>query len=213
MIRYARPLRAFAVCLAILAGYVDAIGFMALGGFFVSFMSGNSTRFSVGLAAHSRDAMVAASLIGCFVSGVFLGSVVGRLAGGRRPTVILILVSGLLACGALLAIGGSARVAFGLVAMAMGAENTIFERDGEVSVGVTYMTGALVKLGQRTAGALFGDDRLGWLPYLLLWLGLVGGAIVGAGCYAWIGLQALWIAVAVGLGLALVGLRLDPNSS
>jgi len=53
---------------------------------------------------------------------------------------------------------------------------------------VTYMTGTLVKLGQRAAGAVFGEDRLGWLPYLLLWLGLVGGA---------------------GLGLALISTRLD----
>lgn len=30
-------------------GYVDAVGFMMTGGFFVSFMSGNSTRLAVGL--------------------------------------------------------------------------------------------------------------------------------------------------------------------
>ena len=210
MIRYARSHRAFAVCLSALAGYVDAIGFMALGGFFVSFMSGNSTRFSVGLARRSPDAMVAGGLIACFVFGVVLGSAVGRFAGRRRPTVILILVSGLLACGSSLAIAGSNAAALSLVAMAMGAENTIFEREGEVSVGVTYMTGTLVKLGQRAAGALFGEDRLGWLPYLVLWLGLVGGAFVGAVCYRWMGLQALWIGAAAALGLALIGARLDP---
>lgn len=41
MIRYDRRLKLMAACLSALAGYVDAIGFIKLGGFFISFMSGN----------------------------------------------------------------------------------------------------------------------------------------------------------------------------
>jgi len=41
---------ALACALSALAGYVDAIGFLHLGGLFVSFMSGNSTRLGVSLA-------------------------------------------------------------------------------------------------------------------------------------------------------------------
>jgi len=48
---YDYRLRLLAACLSCLAGYVDAIGFIKTGGFFVSFMSGNSTRVGVGLAA------------------------------------------------------------------------------------------------------------------------------------------------------------------
>ena len=39
-----------ACALSALAGYVDGIGFIHLGGLFVSFMSGNSTRLGVSLA-------------------------------------------------------------------------------------------------------------------------------------------------------------------
>ena len=38
--------RWMAVLLAALAGYVDSIGFLQLGGLFVSFMSGNTTRMA-----------------------------------------------------------------------------------------------------------------------------------------------------------------------
>jgi len=38
---------AIAVALAILAGYIDGIAFVYLGGYFVSFMSGNTTQSGV----------------------------------------------------------------------------------------------------------------------------------------------------------------------
>src|SRR5882757_10886260 len=48
---------ALACALSALAGYVDGIGFIHLGGQFVSFMSGNSTRMGVSLAdGHWHDA-------------------------------------------------------------------------------------------------------------------------------------------------------------
>ncbi len=79
--------------------------------------------------------------------------------------------------------------------LAMGAENAVFQRDGEVSIGVTYMTGTLVKLGQRLAVTIIGGDRWGWVPYLMLWVGLVAGAVAGATLYAILGTGSLWIDV------------------
>ena len=96
MIRYDKSVQALAVGLSALAGYVDAIGFIELGGFFVSFMSGNSTRLAVGLIERSHDAGVAAGLIGLFVIGVIAGSLAGRYAKAHRRPVVLMLVSALL---------------------------------------------------------------------------------------------------------------------
>ncbi len=59
MIHYDRRRQSLAAALAALAGYVDAIGFVKLGGLFVSFMSGNTTRMAVGLAGGSAVAAVA----------------------------------------------------------------------------------------------------------------------------------------------------------
>ena len=55
---------ALACALSALAGYVDGIGFLHLGGLFVSFMSGNSTRMGVSLAeGHWLGAIKALGLV------------------------------------------------------------------------------------------------------------------------------------------------------
>ena len=51
MQRYDRSRQKLAVGLAFLAGQVDAIGFVVAGGYFTSFMSGNTTRLGVELIA------------------------------------------------------------------------------------------------------------------------------------------------------------------
>ena len=59
---------ALACTLSALAGYIDGIGFIQLGGLFVSFMSGNSTRLGVSLAeANWPNAAIGFSLIVLFV--------------------------------------------------------------------------------------------------------------------------------------------------
>jgi uncharacterized membrane protein YoaK (UPF0700 family) len=74
----------------------------------------------------------------------------------------------------------------------MGASNNVLTREGEVSIGVTYMTGSIVKLGQRIAMAFTGGDRFGWVPYFALWLGFVAGVVGGAASYARFGLADMW---------------------
>src|SRR6266481_5693140 len=68
---------ALACALSALAGYVDAIGFLHLGGLFVSFMSGNSTRMGVSLAEGQwLSAAEAFGLIALFVIGAAAGSLI-----------------------------------------------------------------------------------------------------------------------------------------
>jgi uncharacterized membrane protein YoaK (UPF0700 family) len=203
--RYSGNLIAVAVALAALAGFVDAIAFSLLG-FFASFMSGNSTRLGVALSGGEAGyAAIAAALVLAFVAGVIAASVIARIASKRRGTAVLGLVAVLLALAALLGGVAPARLDLLLAAAAMGAMNGVFAEGGEVTIGVTYMTGSLVKLGQRLAAALIGErDRWDWLPYFALWVGFVAGAVMGAGAYLRIGMDALWIAAGAAALLAIV---------
>jgi len=207
---YSRKGVMLAATLSALAGYVDAVGFMTLGGFFVSFMSGNSTRLGVGLTHDLTYALTALGLIAAFVIGAAAGSLVGHAAAHHRRSAVLLTVAVTLALAALLDGLGVAMAAAGLMAFAMGAENATFEEGGETRVAVTYMTGALVKMGQRLAAVLRGGSGEGFFAYALLWLGLVTGAVSGALAFTQLGTAALWIASAFAALLGLIA-RADPE--
>lgn len=204
------PLAAAAICLAALAGFVDALAFTSLGGFFASFMSGNSTRLGVSIASGSwGNALVAAALVLSFVSGVILASVIVRAQPARDKPMVMAAVTALLVLAAVVAQLSPGPIVLLLLAAAMGAENGVLTRDGEVAFGVTYLSGALVKLGQKLAGALMGDaDRWTWVPYLALWAGFVAGVVLGAGASAAWGWTALWFAAGASAALTALMARI-----
>jgi uncharacterized membrane protein YoaK (UPF0700 family) len=210
MTRLESRTRLFACLLSALAGFVDAIGFIQTGGFFVSFMSGNSTRLGVGVAESMRSAFVAAAIVLCFLAGVVGGALVGSRFERHRPAAVLFAIALAIALAALLELRGGSGVgyAIALLALAMGAENAVFERDGEVRFGITYMTGSLVRVGSGIASAILGRDGNGWAAYLLLWLAFVAGAVAGASAYGLAGGACLWAASAAAAALALVSLQL-----
>lgn len=202
---YSRKGVMLAATLSALAGYVDAVGFMTLGGFFVSFMSGNSTRLGVGLAMGSWDeAAVALGLIALFVIGVVAGATVARRFGEERRSAVLAAEALLLLIGAGLCSAGWREWGMVAVVMAMGVENAVFQRQGDVGVGLTYMTGTLVRMGQRIATALHGGARWDWVPFLLLWAGLATGGAIGAVSFLRFDVLALWPAFGVVAALALL---------
>ena len=211
MRHYPNGPRLLAIGLAVLAGFVDALGFLNLHGMFVSFMSGNSTRLAVGAETSVHGSLFAGALIAAFVAGVMTGTAVGTKAARRRKPAVLTLVLLFMTIAGFAAMpSGRSSAPTLLMAAAMGAANAVFQRDGEVSIGVTYMTGTLVKLGQHLTYALSGGPRLAWAPYLLLWLGLIGGALAGAAMYCVFALQALWFAVALAAALLAWAVVLGP---
>ena len=202
---YDRPLIAAAIGLAALAGFVDALGFVGLGGFFVSFMSGNTTRLGVALGnAAWPAALRGGELVLTFLAGVMGGTLLAHALPRWRKPAVLAAVTAILIVAASCHQAGDDPLALFLLAAAMGVENGTFQRDGEVTIGLTYMTGTLVRFGQRAALALIGGERWAWAPYLMLWLGFLAGVAGGALVFGRIGLDALWIAATGSAGLTLI---------
>ena len=199
--------------LAAVAGGLDAIGFLELGGYFVSFMSGNTTRMS----AEAVDvgwsvAWHAVALIGLFFVGAVAGAILAQYRDGR----VTVLVASTLLVGSAAALGLLPSPPFPpvlVVAIAMGVMNATFLRDGEVSIGVTYMTGTLVKAAQRLGLALLGGPRWLWVRYLSMWAALAAGSLLGAWVYSWWPLVALWAVFAVLIGTTAVTWALRRQST
>lgn len=194
MNRMDRSRRRFAMALAGMAGFVDAAGYLSAGGYFVSFMSGNTTRLGVALGT-GAGAALPALLIAGFVAGVTAGALVALRAGPwRKPAVLALVALLLLGAGAMRAAHLHGAM-LAMLVLAMGALNNTFLRGGEVSVGLTYMTGALVKIGQGIAQSLLGrGQEAAWANWLLLWAGLLTGAVLGAWFQTRLPMACLWIA-------------------
>ncbi|MBD1551181.1 YoaK family protein [Pseudomonas typographi] len=189
----------FVAALSILAGMVDAIGFVAVGDF-VSFMSGNTTRLALALGqGDGPGALRIGALIGTFIIGNAAGVLVGKASGKRAWP--------LLACIALLlgAAGGIAT-AWGLIlaVMAMGMINTVVEHVNGLPIGLTYVTGALSRFGRGVGRWLAGERRSGWKVQLVPWAGMFAGAVLGVGLEHRFELRAMAIAGALTALLAVV---------
>jgi uncharacterized membrane protein YoaK (UPF0700 family) len=193
--------RRLAIGIALLAGFVDAAGFLQVDGYYVSFMTGNTTLLAIDMASGARRVLVPALLIAGFVAGVALGTWLGDLRDVQRKRRVLSLVAMLLICAA------SARTldwqapSLACLVLAMGALNTTLSGNRRNPVGLTYMTGALVRVGQAIGDRLGGTRPSGWSPFMLLWAALLAGALLGAFAALQAPSAALWIAVAYAGGL------------
>lgn len=191
-----------------LAGYVDALGFVRLGGLYTSFMSGNTTQLAVfGAEGNLHKVLLPAILIAAFLTGSVLGSGLAILVPSRWTTPVVLAYESLLILGGLAL--GLATPELGLaaffVAVAMGAQNAVLAQVQGFRAGTTFVTGALFSLGQKIAKALTRTgDPWGWIGDGLVWLSLLLGALLGALAYDAFALYALIAPAAVSGVLALI---------
>jgi uncharacterized membrane protein YoaK (UPF0700 family) len=153
-------------------------------------------------------------LLASFVAGVTAGSLIGRtvqLHNRRRQALLMGTIAAALFLAPWIAQSGYLLPALCLAAFAMGTENTLYEENGTIAFGLTYMTGALVKVGQGLAVWISGGERFGWAPYALLWTGLIGGAATGAALFHQFGFASLWVSAGLAGIFALILLTMDQN--
>ena len=199
-----------AMVLVIIAGFVDAVGFLALAGTFVAFMSGNTS--AGGALAGTFDVARAARQLfplPFFVAGIYVGALVVQAAPQqaqhRRYATVL-------------------AVEFGLIALVLGAATLAGVRGANLAT--TYVTGTLHVAAQalaratvlarrargaasRAPGARTGASQAAQVGVtsLAVWAGFLVGALSGGVLFARSGLAALLLPLALLLVLVTDTLR------
>ena len=209
-----RPsLRALQLGLSGLAGLLDATGFLIANGYFVSFMSGNTTQLGVNALDGIGSVLLPAGLIACFLAGVSAGAAIGWTSRVWPRTLLLAVSLALIAAAAGAYALGSTLGFLIPAAIAMGVVNNVFLRDDSSAAGVTYMTGALVRIGQNFAARwMKRDDRIkpGYGP---LWLCLLAGAVLGTWLHTFDGAIGPLVAVAANALLLLLAWRTEARGN
>lgn len=182
------------------AGFLDAVGFIELGGYFVSFMSGNTTQGGAALVEGAWPVvLMSLSLVALFFIGGLLANllVLSSIRWGQALVSALVF-GGVAATLSLTLFGLPARQTMLVLAATAGAQNAVLAAHGGVRLGATFVTGTLYTAAQDLAFALRGKaPARRWLQHLAIWLGLLAGAALGALAYRAVGIAALGVPLAI----------------
>lgn len=203
--------------LTAVAGFVDAVGFLELGGFFASFMSGASITLGISASGQEWGAFQhAAALVASFVAAAIIGSLLSEIRRSWGTPAVIALEAICLSGAIMMVLRGwpSSAAVFPAVA-AMGIQNTALRPINGVRLGVTFMTGTLVSLSRAIGQSILGHaPPLGWVPHAMIWCAFIAGAAAGAFLHTDYGFAVLvvptavlWLLVVFTSGTAIVATR------
>jgi uncharacterized membrane protein YoaK (UPF0700 family) len=179
-----------AICLATVAGYTDGYGLRQFNTF-VSFMSGNTTSTGVYMGQRNfHSALPEAVAILFFSLGTFIGHWIVDSNYRYSNRIVLVTSAAFMAVFVILnwRVAFIAEVGISLLSVSMGIMNPAVARIGAESVNLTFVTGALNKVGTHLALAARGTTPLDaqgpWDTQLRragveagLWLAFCAGAV------------------------------------
>ncbi len=211
------PEMSLAVLLTVLAGYIDAIGYLKLKGIYVANMSGNS--ISVGLhAASAHWSIVITRLwpVFSYVLGLITARILVDLArthGFRRTAAPPFLLE--IACLFLFFRWHAGTQGILFAAAAMGIQAATISRFNGITVYTAFVTGSLVKFAEelsewlirsytRREGAREHARAAIW--FFGVWVAYLFGAGAGGAALEWAGNRAILAACAILLCITILDL-------
>jgi uncharacterized membrane protein YoaK (UPF0700 family) len=215
-----------ALTLALVGGFVDAVGYITLLGVFIAHMSGNSAAMGAHFGQGKAMAGLArAAPIPLFVTGVAGGAVLIEVLARRgvRSTAAVVLGLEALLLLAVLVVGDAALVHgqvaaqkgwtfYGLIvlaATAMGLQTSALRRLAGQTVRTTFVTGMLTHLGEEAAKFALPSSRpsasASRLRLLaLVWICYAAGAVFGGWAHGQWSVNALVVPLAILVALVAV---------
>ncbi len=182
--------------LTLLAGWVNAIGFMSAQHQAISHMSGTATLMSIDFAQplHLITWHPAKILLAFFIGAIGCGCIIRQqtLKMGRRYGVALSIES-LLLFGATWELRHDSSSGYYLAAMACGLQNAMASSYSGSVIRTTHLTGMITDIG-IACGHFIAREKIEWRRFKLygvLLLGFAVGGYLGARAYLLFGYNAL----------------------
>lgn len=215
-------LRVHARILPFVAGFLDAVGFLALVRVFTAHMTGTTVTLGIGLAQGNWKVLLTSGVaIPFFLGGVLLGLEIDRRAvrgGVMRPLSLqfgaeIVLLTLFTVLGVTIfrdappaaASPGYILLLF-LATCAMGIQTAALRKVGVLSVHTTFVTGMMTKVVEVADKLVTQrekrEDRLTTIVFLAsVWLVYLGGAVAGTALLDAVDLWCLALPVIVLIGL------------
>jgi len=167
-----------AMLLALIAGYVDTVGYLHFNAF-AGLMTGNTIFLGIELAGQKySQAIFHGVIILSFLIGVVVARV--KMRAGLNSWVALTVASALL----IICSFSEKTVAAVLLSLAMGLQNSAANRFNGVALNTVFITGNLQKLGEELVTWIWpgkdGATRQGATIFAFVWCGYAVGAGAGA---------------------------------
>ncbi|GBQ23529.1 YoaK family protein [Gluconacetobacter sacchari] len=175
------------IALSLIAGYVDAVGYVELHGIFSAAMTGNSTNFGISLADQDWPKVAAVgTVLGLFFCGALIASLLRR--GLRAYRHEWLWIAALLALAQILHWahpgGTRSRAEILLLTVAMAMQGEVLSRFSSVSVQTIVVTNNIVKFADNMVGFLW-NARVGKPAFSLAaalpglgWASCIAGAFL-----------------------------------
>lgn len=181
-----------AFLLSLMAGLINAIGFMGFKHQAITHISGLATQFSLSVASHNPSIhlllILVSFLIGALISGLLIKHT--YFEQHQNYSIPLLLEAILLAL-AMFALLDHWVIGYYFASMACGLQNAMVTTFSGAIVRTTHLTGIMTDLGIMLGHALRGKnlDRRKLRLFSLIILGFIAGGVIGVYAFQ---LMALW---------------------
>lgn len=208
----ATPEVARAALLCLIAGYVDAIGYIDYAHVFAANMTGNTVLLAISLAERQWPrALTYAMTLAAFLVGALLAEIAKRR--GVRPAIPLLVSAVPLVALTTVKLDGSAALA--LLAFGMGMQGGSVARFHDINAQTVVITGTILKLAEALVFRLApgrGDPRTPPPPaalpvFGLSWLGYGVGAVLSVAAAQQLGQLKLLLPLIVLIPVAIAEYR------
>ncbi|WP_396589131.1 YoaK family protein [Bermanella sp. R86510] len=195
-----------AFLLSLLAGLINAIGFLGFEHQAITHVSGLATQFSLSLASYSPSINLLLILLSFLLGAIISGLLIKHTYFEQHQNYsIPLIIEAILLTMAMFALLQHWDIGYYLASMACGLQNAMVTTFSGAIVRTTHLTGIMTDLGIMLGHALRGKplDQRKLRVFILIIMGFLSGGVLGVFAFNNMGLWSFAIAILLAASMAI----------